>query len=202
MAVRRLYHKYSHKGSFNAEDEQKMLDYYADHKRRNFDVSRGHYGDHRAAEDVILRPRQSIYGKYKQLKQKDLGEKEIKRSDLKLLAEIIRRMTGVSELSKVRVPVPWDRVAEEVMGRESMSAFHHLSVAGFELLWIRNWQRRCLIYEKPKWTWKDFEKLVEEVGRQQAEDGCGRYSVSAVSSSDINCNCMSEYACRESRSNG
>ena len=104
-----------------------------------------------------------------------LGAKEdMSESDLKLLAGVVRRIVGVDELSELEdATIPWDRVVEDVMGKESMAAFHGFSIGDFQRLWITNWERRCRLYEKPPWTWEDSEKLVDEIGRQESEGGCG-----------------------------
>ena len=100
-----MYHKYAHKGRFNAEEDQKMLTYYDGLKRRDFRVIRGHKGDHRQLEDVILRPNQSIFGKVNQLKSKEFGEKSLPFVDLQRIAKLLREEIGARYLSKWQVNV-------------------------------------------------------------------------------------------------
>jgi len=172
VALKRLYHKYAHKGRFNAEETQSMMEYYEETKKCG--IARGHQGDHKKAEGRMKRTNRSIFGKYQVLKKIEAGEEAFKRCDLKLLARVILKLTGVEEICALghSSAIPWTRVAVEVKQEESMAVFHELSACDMERFWVQSWQRRCCLYEKPRWTWKDFEKLVNEVGRQQTEDRC------------------------------
>ena len=81
-----------------------MVDYYNDLKEREFQVARGHYGDHRKMEDVVQRRCRSIFGKYNHLKQAEIqGDTKTARPHLKILAKVIKNVTDCGNLSRLKV---------------------------------------------------------------------------------------------------
>ena len=104
MALKRVYHKYGHKSRYNARETQIMVDYYNDLKEREFQVARGHYGDHRVMEDVVQRSSRSIFGKCMHLKQAEIqGDTKTARPHLKILAKVIKNVTDCGNLSRLKV---------------------------------------------------------------------------------------------------
>ena len=81
-----------------------MVDYYNDLKEREFQVARGHYGNHRMMEDVVQRSSRSIFGKYMHLKQAEIqGDTKTARPHLKILAKVIKNVTDCGNLSRLKV---------------------------------------------------------------------------------------------------